>query len=89
MYYSYGVGGKTKAMGQVNGNDIDIKQNTFDNTLKHNDLGLTYKLSPQFNRFLLNLSYEHGLRNVGKTNVLGAPLDYRNRIASVSIGYLF
>lgn len=88
-YYSYGVGGKTKAVGIVNGNDIDIEKNTFGNILERQDFGLTFKLSPQFRSFLLNLSYEHGLKNIGKANVMGAPLDYENRVASITIGYLF
>jgi hypothetical protein len=89
IYYSYGVGGKTKAIGQVNGNEIDITKTTFGNILKHQDMGLIFKLSSQLDHFLLNLSYEYGLKNIGIANVLGAPLDYKNRVASISVGYLF
>ena len=89
MYYAYGIGGKTKAVGQVNGKDIDIEKNTFGNILAHQDFGLKFKLYFQFEQYMLNLAYEHGLLNIGKSNVLGAPLDYKNRVTSISIGYLF
>lgn len=89
IYYAHGIGGKTKAVGQVNGENINIEKNTFGNILKHQDFGLEFKLCSQFELYQLNLSYEHGFRNIGKSNVMGAPLDYKNRVLSISIGYLF
>lgn len=88
-YYSYGIGGKTKAVGQVNGQDVNIKVNTFGNILRKNDVGLIFNLSTRLQHIALGLSYELGLLEVGIKNVLGQPLGYKNRVASVTVGYIF
>jgi hypothetical protein len=88
-YAAYGIGGKTKAIGQVNGQNINIEVSTFDKLLKRHDFGSLLKLSYQQNKISFSLSYEHGLADVGKSNVLGDPLDYKNRVSALSINYIF
>lgn len=89
MYFSYGIGGKTKANGVAFGQEIDKDLKTFDNILKKTDFGLNCKIFSEYDRFILNLGYEFGLINVGKSNVLGSNLDYKNRIISATLGYKF
>jgi len=88
-YYSYGVSGKTKARGMVNGMEIDIKKNTFSEILNRNDCGLLFGLYSKISHFGINLTYEYGLVDVGKANVLGDALNYKNRIISMSLNYVF
>lgn len=88
-YWSYGIGGKTKAYGTVGGQLVDKNLNTFDSILKKNDIGLNFKVFTEYNHYMLNLTYEYGLINIGKSNVMGNNLDYENRILSVTLGYRF
>gem|GEM_PF-6633153 len=88
-YYSYGIAGKTKANGTVNGTEIDIEKNTFNEILNRNDCGLIFGLYTRLNHMCLNLVYEYGLVDVGKSNVLGSALNYKNRIIALSLNYSF
>lgn len=89
MYFSYGIGGKTKANGVAFGQEIDKDLKTFDSILKKTDFGLNCKVFSEYDRFIFNLGYEFGLINIGKSNVLGSNLDYKNRIISATLEYQF
>lgn len=88
-YWAYGIGGKTKAYGTVGGQLVDKNLNTFDSILKKNDIGLNFKVFTEYNHYMLNIAYEYGLINIGKSNVMGNNLDYENRVVSVTLGYQF
>ena len=88
-YFAYGFSGKTKADGKMNGVDVHFEKNTFNDILKPFDSGLNFKLSYEISRFTLNCSYEFSLLEIGNKNVLGADIDYKNRIAAFTIGYNF
>ena len=88
-YIAYGFSGKTKADGKMNGVDVHIEKNTFNDILKPFDSGLNLKLSYEISRFTLSCSYEFSLLDIGNKNVLGADIDYKNRIAAFTVGYNF
>ncbi len=52
----------------------------FDNIQKKPNFGLSCKIFTDYGRFVLN---------IGKSNVLGSNLDYKNRIISITLGYKF
>lgn len=89
VYWAHGVGGKTKAYGTVGGQLVDKNLRTFDSILKKNDIGLNFKVFTEYNHYMLNLAYEYGLINIGKSNVMGNNLDYENRVLSVTLSYRF
>lgn len=88
-YYAYGIGGKTRAVGEISKQTVDLEVNTFGDILSKYDVGLVSKLTVQFGSVVSSLSYEYGLLDIGRKNVLGQPLSYKNRVASFSVGYLF
>lgn len=91
-YFAYGIGGKTKANGIVNGNPVDLESKTFgDNKiLKRFDAGLNFKINAELSKhYTLGLSYELGLTNIGNATIMGGEMDYKNRILSLTLGYVF
>lgn len=91
-YFAYGFAGKTKAEGVVGGQAFSKESDTFgkDKLLKRFDFGLGFKLSSEINKhYLIGLSYELGLTDIGNMNILGGEISYKNRIAALTIGYIF
>lgn len=90
-YFAYGIGGKTKAKGIVNGQDFEQESSTFGNgkILNRFDSGLNARAVFGIDRITVGLSYEHGLKDIGNRNIVGEELDYKNRVASLTAGYLF
>lgn len=89
-YLAYGVGGKTKteytlSAGSSSTSFDDDKINTFsDNGLKRFDFGLGAGVGAEFGQIVVGLNYELGLTNIAQKGG-----DYKNRNASLTIGYRF
>ena len=90
-YVAYGIGGKTKANGLINGNPFNKKVDTFGdgNILKKFDFGLGLGVGYEIKHWYVKANYELGLLDFGHSNVMGGKLSYKNRIASLSLGYHF
>lgn len=89
-YISYGIGGETKAIGDINDNPLNKELKTFGNgnLLNRVDCGILFKVeSFAVNNFFVTLSYELGLINVGNMNIMGGELNYKNRCSVLTIGY--
>lgn len=88
-YIAYGVGGKVKWENKVIGGDGVMtrteKLNTFgDNGLKRFDVGLGGGVGAEFGQIFAGLKYELGLANISRGSE-----SYRNRNASLTVGYRF
>lgn len=88
-YIAYGVGGKVKWKNQVIGGDGIIsgtqKWDTFgDNGLKRFDVGLGGGVGAEFGQIFAGLKYELGLADISRGSE-----SYRNRNASLTVGYRF
>ncbi len=90
-YFAYGIGGKTDAKGYVNGTPFEKESDTFGDAkiLKHFDSGLKFKISTEITHFSVSLSYEMGIMDIGNKNIMGGDVDYKNRVSSLTIGYIF
>lgn len=90
-YVAYGIGGKTKANGFINGNPFSKKVDTFGNgdILEKFDFGLGLGASYEIKHWFVKANYELGLLDIGHSNIMGGKLSYKNRIASLSLGYHF
>lgn len=89
-YLAYGVGGKTKFDGSISipgeaASGIG-EADTFgdDGFLNRFDFGLGAGVGAEFGNIVATIRYELGLVNVGKDD-----LDYKNRNASLTLGYRF
>ena len=91
LHISYGVGGKTKATGILNGKPFSKEVNTFGNAeiLKKIDFGIGIGISYEINHLYLKANYELGMLDIGHSNIIGGELDYKNRILSATLGYHF
>lgn len=87
-YLAYGIGGKIKIDGTsgVDLSDLPFREmDTFDdNGLKKFDFGLGAGVGAEFGSIVVGLNYELGL-----TNISGGTSDYKNRNASLTLGYRF
>lgn len=90
-YLAVGVGGKSKLKGRLTiggdaGYDADEKVDTFgdDGMLNRFDFGLGAGVAAEFGQIVVGLRYELGLTDIGKDD-----LSYRNRSASLTLGYKF
>lgn len=90
-YAAYGVSGKTKANGSINGNPFSKEIDTFGDgdILKKFDFGLGLGASYEIRHWYVKANYELGLLDIGHSNIMGGKLSYKNRIASLSLGYHF
>lgn len=90
-YMAYGIGGKTKADGLINGNPFNKEVNTFGDggILKRFDFGLGLGASYVVKHWSVKANYELGLLDIGHLTIMGGELNYKNRIASLSFGYHF
>ena len=88
-YVAYGVSGKTKANGYINGNPFSKEVGTFGDgdILKKFDFGLGLEAGYEINHWYVKANYELGLLDIGHSNIMGGELSYR--IASLSLGYHF
>lgn len=81
-YLAYGIGGKIKT--KITG-ESDEKEDTFgDPGLKRFDFGLGAGVGAEFDRILVNLNYELGLVDISRGSS-----EYKNRNASLTVGYRF
>ena len=88
-YLAYGIGGKISWKNQVIGGDAIIsgttKYDTFgDDWLKRFDFGLGGGVGVEFSQIVVGLKYELGLSNINRSESA-----YRNRNASLTVGYRF
>jgi hypothetical protein len=90
-YFAYGLGGGTKATGIINGQYFEKKSATFGSgkILKRFDSGLNVRAILAVNRICIGISYELGMVNVGNRNIVGAELNYKNRVVALTTGYRF
>lgn len=95
-YFAYGLGGKTKIEGfddlDIEGFGIDGKYDTYgsDGLLKRFDLGLGAGVSAEFGKIVVGINYELGLLNLAnKSDGEDAGFKYKNRNASLTVGYKF
>jgi len=81
-HLAYGIGGKTKIKVAGIGEE---KDDTFgDEGLKRFDFGLGAGVGAEFDRILVGLNYELGLVDISRGSA-----DYKNRNASLTVGYRF
>ena len=90
-YVAYGIGGKTNANGLINGNPFNKKVDTFGDgdILKKFDFVLGLGAGYEIKHWYVKANYELGLLDIGHSNIMGGKLSYKNRIASLSLGYHF
>lgn len=88
-YMAYGIGGKTKWKNPTIGGDAvytgTLKEDTFgDDGLKRFDFGLGGGVGAEFSQIFVGLKYELGLADISRGQA-----SYRNRSASLTVGYRF
>lgn len=90
-YIAYGIGGKTKAEGLINGSPFNKEVDTFGDgeILERFDFGLGLGASYAIKHWYVKANYELGLLDIGHSTIMGGELSYKNRIASLSLGYHF
>lgn len=90
-YFAFGVGGKSKLSGSITDEDFGYfegsgKVDTFGDKgiLNRFDFGLGGGVGAEFGQIFVGLKYELGLSDIGKED-----LSYKNRSASLTVGYRF
>lgn len=93
-YIAYGIGGKEKYKlnnGTFGDGSNEKKYDTFGNgedggeELNRFDFGLGLNVSAEYGKIVVGLGYEHGITNIAESDYE----KYRNRNASLTLGYKF
>lgn len=92
-HVAYGIGGKTTEKEETKGADRPDetnKESSFGSEkLERFDFGLGSGIGFEYQRYVISLNYELGLRDISYKHDNLTNSDYKNRNASLTIGYKF
>lgn len=97
MYFGYGIGGNVKKEFSLNGNvQTSTESDYFDDSRKKFDFGPTVGLNFEYQKFLVGLGYDYGLKRVNEVNVNAgksasqkSERNSHNSNFKLSVGYIF
>jgi hypothetical protein len=93
IYLGYGLGGKAKSETKVDGKKVDessVESDYFGDKTNKFDLGLTFGLNLQYDKFVIGLGYDLGLTKLNKDKFeYKDAKDLKNGNIKVSVGYFF
>lgn len=87
-YAGYGLSGKIKASGQINGIDIAQEQDYFGDFARRFDAGATVGIQVGLNSFLFGAAYDQGILRVNSQKVNWEENAYNSNF-KLTVGYLF